>query len=210
VRIRNASTVTFSEVVLFYRVQGQEGVTFLGTGALAPDESVVFPLCTLAAMGGYSVGFFMGTQLVARIPADGGNMTAGRAAQEDPDRVNAHSDSWAITPAQPTTATYQVSITNETDDVWDEVTLFYTAVGQTAQGLTKTNVAKHEKVTFDLCPCDQLDGYVFSIFVDGLRTKLVDDALQFPPTGRMNARRALDFKTDLDPCSDSWIIDPRP
>lgn len=202
--------MTFSEVVLFYRVQGHTGVTFLGTGALAPDESVVFPLSTLAAMDGYSVGFFMGTQLVARIPADGGNMTAGRAAQEDPDRVNAHSDSWAITgPVQPATATYQVSVTNESDDVWDEVTLFYNEVGMSEQGLTKANVAKGEKVTFELCPCNQLDGYLFSVFVDGVRSKLVDDALQFPPQGRMNARRALDFKADLDPCSDSWIIETR-
>lgn len=170
----------------------------------------MFPLCTLQVLNGYTIGFFKGDQLLASIPANGGSMTAGRAAAEDPDRVSSHSDSWAISDAAPPTGSiYRVQVANDSEDVWDEVALSYTEKGKTAIILVKEDVAPGRYVSFELCPCDKLDGYAFSVFVNGTRAKLHDDALQFPPTGRLNARRALEFKADLDPCKDHWLIETR-
>lgn len=208
--LRNATTVTFSEVVVFFKRKNLSGVTFSGLQSFQPGEIDVLPLGAATDMISYSVGFFDGGSLVARIPEDGGEMTPAKAAQLDPARLNEYTDAWVIE-AQAVLPlgnyTYEVSIRNDTPDLWDEIALFYNEKGGPTQGLSRTNVAAHTTVTFPLCKCDKLDGYTFAVFVGGLAVDFGDGALRFPPQGLMNARRALDYKLDLDVCGDLWVVD---
>jgi hypothetical protein len=196
-------------VIVFYLRQNIQGVHVQRVAPFPPGASVTLPLGTAGRLGGYAIGFFDADgKLVARIPSDGGNMTAGRAAQLDPTRPDEFTDSWVIddrtrTPAgQP----YVVTIRNQTPDRWDEVALFYAERGRGTQGLSIANVEPNGAATFPLCDCEDMDGYTFNVWVDGLRVVLEDGQLQFPATGLMTARRSADYRTDLDPCRDEWLI----
>lgn len=213
--LRNASAATFDEVVVFHRSRGVSGVTFNGVTAFPPNALENFYLGPGISMLGYTVGFFLGTRMVARIPQDGGEMTPALAATLDPDRVDAYSDSWAIYEANflpLDQMTYNVVIRNRTGDTWDEVALSYVLVGRTAEIAVTGEVEPGTDVTIPIGPCDALVGYNFAIFVDGLAVDFDPsedvERKMFPLQGSMNAYRSLQEHTvaDWQPCQDVWEV----
>jgi hypothetical protein len=98
VTIANETTSTF-EFVLFYKRLSQNGVVFLQESNVAPNDMRVFRLGVCKEMESYTVGFFIGTTLVAQLPAPGtGAMTPTRASQENPFDNDICADAWAISP----------------------------------------------------------------------------------------------------------------
>ena len=211
--LRNATTTTFDEVVIFYKRSGIDGVTFMGIDAFEPGQMYVFPMGAAQGLTSYVVGVFKGGSLAARLPQSG-EMTPAKAAQIDPFRPNAYTDAWAIEGQAVLPLdqyTYEVSVVNESPDTWDEVAIFYKEKGGLAQGLLRENLGPGQQVTFPLVRCDKIEGYTFAIRVDGEAVGLDVDANgnpvpYFPGVGLMNARRALDYKLDMDPCGDVWLI----
>ena len=211
--LRNATTTTFDEVVIFYKRSGIDGVTFMGIDAFEPGQMYVFPMGAAQGLTSYVVGVFKGGSLAARMPQSG-EMTPAKAAQADPFRPNAYTDAWAIEGQAVLPLDqymYEVSIVNETPDTWDEVAIFFNEKGGVAQGLKRENLPPGGQETFQLVRCDKLDGYVFRIWVGGETVYLDVDAAgnqvdRFPGVGLMNGRRALDYKLDMDACADVWVI----
>ncbi len=99
IQIANAtSNTTFDEVDVFYKRVGLPGVVFLTEKQVAPGQARYFDLGACSEMESYVVGFFIGDDLVAQLPAEGdGNMTPARASQLKPADVDACADAWAIT-----------------------------------------------------------------------------------------------------------------
>jgi len=93
VSVINATTdTTFDEIDIFYKRVGQTGIVFLTQQAAAPGETRYFNLGPCSQMGGYVVGFFVGSDLVAQIPPEGqGNVTPDTKADGQP-----CADSWVI------------------------------------------------------------------------------------------------------------------
>ncbi|MDH6222867.1 CFI-box-CTERM domain-containing protein [Streptomyces pseudovenezuelae] len=213
--LRNASAMTFDEVVVFHRSRGVAGVTFNGVTGFPPNAVENFYLGQCASMLGYTVGFFSANRMIARIPEAGGEMTPTLAATLDPNRVDACSDAWAIYEANflpLDQMTYTVVVRNQTADTWDEVALSYVLVGQTVEIAITGVVAPGTQVTIPIGPCDKLVGYNFAIFVDGLAVDFDprDDTerLMFPLQGSMNSYRSLQEHTvaDWQPCTDTWEV----
>jgi len=221
VSIRNTTVETFDEVVLFYKRLGLEGVVFLGTTGFKPGDRIIFPLGMCGGMVSYAVGLFKGGTLLATIPnpQDGAAMTPDLAANLDPARPDACTDAWAVVAGSVLDLSqylYTVVIRNNSEHVWDSVVLFYEQKGLGTQGLETSAVDPQGVARLELCPCNQMEGYAFSIFdEDGQRVVLSPNAptpegqLRFPGTGLMYARRAWDFKLtpDLDACGDLWELE---
>lgn len=84
---------TFTEIAIFFR----QGVDLLTQNFLnvAPGQIKTFHLGDCHTMQSYAVGFWIGNDMVARIPEEG-NMTAELASQLDPSDTLPCSDGWEI------------------------------------------------------------------------------------------------------------------
>lgn len=97
VQITNATTDTiFSEIDIFYNRTNQPGVVILTDANIGPGETRYFDLGKCALMESYVVGFFVGQDLVAQLPADGSNMTPESASMYKPSDQDRCVDGWAI------------------------------------------------------------------------------------------------------------------
>ena len=211
VRISNAFTQPLDSVYVLTARQGLD-VGVLRVEALAPGAMVSLPVGTATDLAGYEMAAF-DTQghMIARLPATG-TITPAEAASTLPFRPNAYTDDWVFDPAQmlPMTAPYTVTLLNKTPDVWEEVTVFYSSAIEGTVGYASSAVDPQGHVTFDLGPAGAMDGYVFAIWVDGLRAYLAPGMLQFPAEGLMTSRRAAEAKRELHANGDTWIIEPTP
>ncbi len=95
VTVANRTTDTFDQIVVFYKRVNLEGVVFLQEVGVTPGQVVVFRLGACNRMENYVVGFFLGDDLVAKIPGSG-NMTPQLASQLNPTDVEPCADSWSI------------------------------------------------------------------------------------------------------------------
>jgi hypothetical protein len=215
VDLRNATGQVFDEVVLFYRRSGMGGVVFLGATGFAPNAILSLALGRASKMAGYTVGFFLHQRMVARLPEDGGEMNAVKAAALDPNRLNAWTDSWAIYEQNLidlSQFTYTVTVRNDTPDKWDSVALSYLLDGETAQILETGSVAVGAEVSFPIGPASKLVGYNFAVFVDGLAVDFDPDPNKerkmFPISGSMSSYRSLveHATPDWQPWSDVWVV----
>ena len=176
-----------------------------------PGAEVMLPLGTIADVGFYEIALY---------DADGhmaGHAPAGLAAysrregqsngmvplSETCDGVVLGTEHLIALDSQ-----YSVTVFNNTPDTWDSVDLTY---GSTVEGtvlLESSAVGPQGKATFLLGEAQYLQGYSFSIFVDGLRAKLWGEALQLPPDGLMTAERAVEFSSmaEIRPTDDYWTI----
>jgi hypothetical protein len=176
---------------------------------MAPGVTAALPVGTQEDLGFYEIGAFdVQGHMIARIPRGGGSISPAEAASSLPFRPNDHTDDWTLTPADmlDMTANYRLTILNQTPDVWEEVTVFYASAIEGTVGLASSPVDPEGRVSFNLGPAGAMDGYVFAIWVDGLRVILGPDALQFPSEGLMTSRRASTTKDELHPNDDTWAI----
>jgi hypothetical protein len=97
VRFGNMTSVPFDEVVIFYKRRWLPGVVFLDKIGLIPGEVTDFDLGICQFMESYVIGVFIGSDLVAQLPAPGdGNITPERASQIDSADIDPCVDSWNI------------------------------------------------------------------------------------------------------------------
>lgn len=96
VQVTNGSSDTFTELNIFYKRLGQPGVVFLTYPNVVPLDTKFYDLGPCPQMESYVVGFFIGEELVAKIPSSG-NMTPQLATALSPTDQNACADSWRIT-----------------------------------------------------------------------------------------------------------------
>lgn len=177
---------------------------------LAPGTTVALPAGTVEDLGFYEAYVFDAAgHMLARLPRDLGSISPAEAASTLPLRVNDHTDDWTITEADLLDANegYTVEVLNSTPDTWEEVTLFF-ANGLTGitEGFSSSAVSPGGKATFALGAAGTMNGYVFSVWIDGLRAELAGGALQFPPEGLMTAQGSLLAKGDGHPTKDTWVI----
>jgi hypothetical protein len=218
VHFRNGTpATTFDEVVVFYKRAGKAGVVFLHAVGFPPGAVRTFQLDRASALESYTIGVFLQGGMVARLPDDGSVMTPAKAAAIDQNRVDEFTDSWAVVEDELidlSALTYTVTFRNRTPDTWDEVAVAYSLVGHTATIAETVAVAPDKDVTVDLGPADQVVGYTYVIFVDGLRVDWDPEEgpgheqLQMPAVGLYNRLRALKegASPDLDPAHDTWTI----
>jgi len=176
---------------------------------MAPGITAALPVGTQDDLGFYEIAAFdVQGHMIARIPRERGAISPAEAASALPARPNDHTDDWTLTPADmlDMTASYHLTILNQTPDVWEEVTVFYSSAIEGTVGLASSPVDPKGRVTFNLGAAGAMDGYVFSIWVDGLRTYLGPDALQFPAEGLMTSRRASTTKGETHANDDTWAI----
>ncbi len=207
VGVRNTLTEELASVKFLSGRQGL-GVALIDGGRLTPATGVVVPVGTVADLLGYEIAAFdVQGHMVMRLPATG-TITQAEAASALPTRPNSHTDYWDLKPEHmlPMTQPYTVTLLNKTPDVWDEVTVFYSSAIEGTVGFSSSAVDPEGHVTFDLGPAGAMDGYVFAIWVDGLRAYLAPDTLQFPAEGLMTSRRAAETKREFHANSDTWTI----
>lgn len=96
VNVNNQTTDTFTEIVMFYKRVGLPGVVYLSEASVPPSRVSTFVCGLCKNLESYVVGFFIGQDLVAQIPAQG-NMTPALASQLNPTDVYPCADSWMIT-----------------------------------------------------------------------------------------------------------------
>jgi hypothetical protein len=97
VRFTNHTSVTFDEVIIFYKRLNLPGVVFLQEIGLVPGEVRDFNLGLCIMMESYVIGIFIGEDLVGQLPGPGqGNMTPARASEFDPSDVDPCADSWGV------------------------------------------------------------------------------------------------------------------
>ena len=98
IQIMNATVHTvFSEINVFYKRKGQNGIVFLTQANVEPGESRYYDLGPCEDMESYVIGFFFGEDLVAQLPPAGaGNMTPALASQYKPADQDPCADGWAI------------------------------------------------------------------------------------------------------------------
>jgi len=99
---------------------------------------------------------------------------------------------------------YTVTVTNRTDDVFDEITIFYKLRGETNVRITRANtVIPEQRVVFELGPCGAMLSYTMGLFIGN------DLVGQLPDQGEMDRNRASQMNpTDRFICEDSWSIEP--
>lgn len=95
INVNNQTTDTFTQIVVFYKRIGMPGVVFLKDEEVQPTQVVSFMCGLCKELESYVVGFFIGDELVAQIPATG-NMTPGLASQLNPTDRYPCVDSWMI------------------------------------------------------------------------------------------------------------------
>jgi hypothetical protein len=182
-------------------------------GPLAPGDTGAAPAGTMDDLGFYEIAAYDDKgHAIARLPRDLGAITPVEAATALPARPDEHTDDWVLDDTTVLNAndTYTVEVLNGTPDAWDEVTLFYSSLNEGTVGLKSSAVSPAGKSTFELGPAGAMDGYVFSVWVDGLRAELSPGALQFPAEGLMTARRSAETTGDLHPTRDVWRIGDEP
>jgi hypothetical protein len=178
-------------------------------GPLAPGATAAVPIGTLDDVGFYEIAAYDDKgHALARLPAGLGSIAPAEAAALLPARPDAHTDDWVLDDQAllDANAPYTVEVINETPDTWEAVTLFYGSLTDGTIGLESSAVSPKGKATFSLGPAGAMDGYAFSIWIDGLRAELAEGALQFPAEGLMTARRAAEIKGELHPTRDQWTI----
>lgn len=177
----------------------------------APGATVALPLGTVHDVGFYEIAAFNAKgHMIARLPRGTGAIAPGEPGAQLPLRINSHTDELTITQADVLDAqeSYIVKIRNGTPDTWDEVAISY-ADGLTGMSATYASspVSPKGEATFNLGPAGAMDGYVFSIFVNGLRAELDGDgSLQFPAHGLMTAERSSALRGETHPTLDVWQI----
>lgn len=178
-------------------------------GPLAPGATLAVPVGTLDDLGFYEIAAYDEKgHTLARLPAGLGSISPAEAATLLPARPDSHTDDWILDDHAllDANAEYTVEVINETPDTWEHVTLFYGSLTDGTVGLESSAVSPSGKATFSLGPAGAMDGYAFSVWVNGLRAELAEGALQFPPDGVMTARRAAEVKGELHPTRDQWTI----
>jgi len=95
VTVRNNTTDTFTEIVVFYARTNETGVVYLSHREVPPGKVVVFNLGVCKLVRSYTVGFFLGEDLVAKFP-ETGELTAENASQLNPGDTLRCADSWVI------------------------------------------------------------------------------------------------------------------
>lgn len=209
VTIRNATTVRFDRVVLFYKRKNQPGVVFLQELDVAPGEARVFVLEIARLVESYVVGCFRDDQMVARLPGQGQEMTAALASTLNPTDTYPAADSWAVEgqwSVPLSTTPYLVTVQNGTPDTFTEITVFYKRRGQSGVVvLFQQNVAPQQTSVFNLGPADQMESYAFAAYLSDAAGEY--EAARFPIDGVMTPLRASLFKpSDTDPTTDRWTI----
>jgi hypothetical protein len=177
--------------------------------SLASGATAAFPVGTVDDLGFYEIAAYDEKgHAVARLPSTTGAITPVEAAAALPARPDEHTDDWVIDDHHllDANAQYEVEVLNNTPDTWDEVTLFYASATDGTIGLASSAVSPQGKARFGLGPAGAMDGYVFSVWVDGLRAELSPGALQFPAEGLMTAERAAMTNGNMHPTRDGWAI----
>jgi hypothetical protein len=95
INVNNQTSDTFTEIVVFYKRLLTPGVVFLKADQVQPGTLTGFMCGLCKEFESYVVGFFIGSQLVAQIPATG-NMTPALASSLNPTDVYPCIDSWSI------------------------------------------------------------------------------------------------------------------
>jgi hypothetical protein len=97
---------------------------------------------------------------------------------------------------------YTVTITNRTEDTFDEISLFYKRKDLPGVVfLTEPIVSPGESVVFRLGVCRQMESYVFGGFIGAT------EVFKLPEVGVMTPQLASQIKSsDIEPCADSWAI----
>jgi hypothetical protein len=95
VNINNQTSDLFTEIVLFVQKVDAAGVTYLSERDVPPGIIASFSCGRCGDLVSYVVGFFIGQDLVAKIPQTG-NMTPSLASRLNPTDVDSCADSWMI------------------------------------------------------------------------------------------------------------------
>lgn len=96
VTVRNNTTTTWTEIVIFYKPSTlAEGVVYLSHRDVAPGRVVVFSLGVCKDMVSYVVGCFLGEDLLVKLPSSG-ELTPANAGQLNPTDEFRCADSWVI------------------------------------------------------------------------------------------------------------------
>jgi hypothetical protein len=90
----NETTSVIDEVAVFFQTQNG-AISFRNFTTIEPNGRRVFDLGLCGNMASYTMGIYIGTTEIFRIP-DTGNMTRERASQENPTDQFICEDSWAI------------------------------------------------------------------------------------------------------------------
>jgi hypothetical protein len=208
VRITNGFTEPLHAVqVLIARADKERAIQTVSP--LPPGMWAAVPVGTMQDFRSYSIcAYDAQGHAIAVLPPGGGTITPAEAASALPFRPDAHTDDWTFEPAGmlDLTAHYALTVVNNSPDVWDEVTVAYASATDGTVLLASSAVDPQGRVQFDLGPAGAMDGYVFSVWVNGLRAELAPDALQFPPEGLMTARRAAELKSNFGLYADVWEI----
>jgi hypothetical protein len=185
---------------------------------LAPGATVALPVGTVHDLGWYYIAAFDAQgHMIARIPLDSNPVNPSKypaefpadAAAMLPLRINDHTDEWVITESHLLNALdqYTVEIINQTSDTWEEVTIFFAnGITGITEGFTTSAVLPEGRVRIGLCPAGAMNGYVFAIWVGGLRAELSPGQLQFPAEGLMTAERSAELRGEMNPSNDQWTI----
>lgn len=182
-------------------------------GPLAPGQTAAVPAGTMDDLGFYEIAAYDDKgHAVARRPNTLNAISPAEAAAALPARPDEHTDDWILDDTTLLSADdpYTVEVFNETPDTWDEVTLFYRSLTDGTVGLESSAVSPKGKATFGLGPAGAMDGYAFSVWIDGLRAELSPGVLQFPSEGLMTARRSAETTGDVHPTRDVWTIGDEP
>lgn len=209
VRITNGSQAVLPTLML--RATRRLRPTVLHTARdVPPGATVALPVGTVDDVGSYEAYVFDAAgHMLARVPRDLRSITPVEAASSLPLRVNEHTDDWTITDADLLDANeeYTVEVVNSTPDTWEEVTVFFAnGLTGTTDGFYSSAVSPGGTATFNLGPAGAMNGYVYSVWIDGLRAELAGGALQFPAEGLMTAERSLRTRGEGHPTKDTWTI----
>ena len=71
VTVRNDTTDTFTEIVIFYKRKNADGVVYLSQREVTPGEIRIFSLGVGNLMESYVIGLFIGEDIVGKLPPTG-------------------------------------------------------------------------------------------------------------------------------------------
>jgi hypothetical protein len=141
---------------------------------------------------------------IARILGDPASVRARRRSLKM--RTSFGSDRIQEASIDPNEWFYTVTITNQTEDTFDEIALFYKRKDLPGVVfLREAIVAPGERVEFRLGVCRQMESYAFGGFIGDT------EVFKLPETGVMTPQLASQINvTDKEPCADSWRIGVQP